>query len=982
MKTNDRGQLLSSSAPFWRLLRNGVAVLPLALTLAPLPSAAQETAAAADEESEEAEDEIVVTGTSIRGVAPVGGNVVTVDAEAIEASGASSASEVLGLIPQVGGAFFNGVATASPGQIGASFGNNDDTARPTLRGAQAGSSGNTTLLLIDGNRASGVGTNRNAGNPDSVPPALLERVEVSLDGGSAIYGSDAIAGVINFVTRRRFEGLDVSLRGGSAEDYSSWDGNVVFGDTWGPAAAFVSVSYAENDPLFFGDRDWYRQVNDTTGAEIGLDCGTPNATGGNASAGNPRFYPALGGGLGPAFTLGSPIGSAPTGTPNTCSLGKGSTAVNAHERLGILTSFAFDFSDDIEFTVRARYSEDNATATQPPELFAGATIRNNNPYWRALPVPDNTLTQYNVRGHWGALTGPNERTTEQRQWGATADLKWDVNENWQLRLTGVYDESESGFRVPQINPTAAGYQGTTTTPCHLASVAWTTTPNATTLAAAQAACFNPFDLGASNPALLTAALDRIYVGGSKDRIYQFRAVADGALFTLPGGDVKVAAGYEYFTDETANGQFVGSRSGAAPVFAPPAELTANSFFGEIIVPVVGPDNNVPLVHSLRLSASARTDDYNTVGSTTNPRYGMTYEPFEWWTFRASYGESFRAPTTLNIIGSRLSGTSIGQNTVAGTFGLDFSGALQRSDPANPPDADDTIWLFLQGTQPGLTPELGENWSYGTEIRPIDGLTLSLTYYENVLTDSFFSPSFASFFNRPTASDPPGTSYVIPGISELATIHAPGGAFTAADIAAFISQAGVNTTTTALANPSTVYGVYDLRFTNLSQQNLEGLDYSARYEFGTGFGSMYFSLGGTYEINNTIVTFPGAAPTDRRDQSVSRMVGEVGFDAGPWRGQATAFHTQGYKIPLATATLNQDNIDAYTTLNTYLSYTLPDAMTLGERTEVSLTIQNLLDQDLPNAYSTNTSTSGGVPTSGGVSGRDIGRFIQLGVRARF
>jgi iron complex outermembrane receptor protein len=141
--------------------------------------------AAVDERREDPKD-IVVTGTSLRGVAPTGSNVVTVTERDIQASGASSANQLLAQIPQLGGNYFNNIP-----QLEGSAQGGLDVNRPNARGVPQSNldTGVSTLVLVNGQRQSGGGIRNVGTDPDGIPVALLQRVELNTDGGSSVYGS-------------------------------------------------------------------------------------------------------------------------------------------------------------------------------------------------------------------------------------------------------------------------------------------------------------------------------------------------------------------------------------------------------------------------------------------------------------------------------------------------------------------------------------------------------------------------------------------------------------------------------------------------------------------------------------------------------------------------------------------------------------------------------------------------------------------------
>ncbi len=219
------------SAFGFRSLRLGVSIATLTSGLAwaglaqaqttPLPAVQADTVSgqsldpeASDVPAEEAD--IVVTGTLLRGVAPTGTNVVSVTRDDVLVSGAASSNDLLASIPQVGN--FGTVPVGS-----ASFA--IPVVRPNIR--NLGSSGGvTTLVLVNGHRMVGAGVLQTTFDPSAIPPDIIERVEVVPDGGSAIYGSDAIGGVINFITRKRFNGVGASARYSFGDDYQGVDGNL------------------------------------------------------------------------------------------------------------------------------------------------------------------------------------------------------------------------------------------------------------------------------------------------------------------------------------------------------------------------------------------------------------------------------------------------------------------------------------------------------------------------------------------------------------------------------------------------------------------------------------------------------------------------------------------------------------------------------------------------------------------------------------
>ena len=269
-----------------RAASGGAFVIEAMATPAPRPLQTSEVAPAAVEEASAepaGEGEVVVTGTLLRGVAPTGTNVVSVKREQIIASGATSANDLLASIPQVGN--FNTVPSGS-GDMSIPI------VRPNIRNLGA-SGGTTTLVLMNGRRLVGAGVLQTSVDPSIVPPDLIDRVEVVPDGGSAIYGSDAIGGVINFITRKRFDGVGANARYGFADDYKTVDGNITVGKDWGSGSIFASYSYAWHDNILGIDRDYVRADHTARGGQDfrATTCSPGNFTVGGISHAAPGLTP-------------------------------------------------------------------------------------------------------------------------------------------------------------------------------------------------------------------------------------------------------------------------------------------------------------------------------------------------------------------------------------------------------------------------------------------------------------------------------------------------------------------------------------------------------------------------------------------------------------------------------------------------------------------------------------------------------------------
>ena len=182
-----------------------------------IPSYAQDNSAAAAADIET----VVVTGTSIRGVAPVGSNLITVGQEEIAKTGAQNVQQLLANVPAVTG--------MGNGGEGGSIHNN--YYQPSIHQLGASAS-NATLVLLDGHRPPTGGTNHSTADPNIVPSNMIERVEVIANGASATYGSDAVAGVVNIITRKRFDGVQLSAEAQLLHGTTNQNFGVLAGNSW------------------------------------------------------------------------------------------------------------------------------------------------------------------------------------------------------------------------------------------------------------------------------------------------------------------------------------------------------------------------------------------------------------------------------------------------------------------------------------------------------------------------------------------------------------------------------------------------------------------------------------------------------------------------------------------------------------------------------------------------------------------------------
>jgi iron complex outermembrane recepter protein len=912
MRKTNRGQSARNQ------LTRSASLLAFTVAAACLPGVALAQDATDEDEASDNNDDIVVTGTLIRGSAPVGANAITLGDEALERTGAVTANDLLATVPQVSN-YFNNVPTADL----AIAVNQIQIARPNLRNispSNASSSG--TLILVDGHRISSVGVNQASIDPDLIPTAAIERVEVVTEGGSATYGADAVAGVINFISRRRFDGVEVRGSYGFADNYYSWDASAIAGHDWESGSAYIAYSYSRNDALFGRDRDFIRDVNYASQPYLGRgrECVAPNL------AINTTIF---------GFTVSSVNYAAPGFAPNSfnaCDDSDNSAIIPEAERHGAIASLHQQLDDTASIDIRAYWGRRETTALSEPT--GNVVLRPTNPNFvlpagvapATPPFSQAVVASFSFAPLLGIDFASAGTTIE--QFGIAAGATQELGGSWQLRLLFNYGNSNSRFSLTQPN---------------------TARLNAAGAASTAATAINPFNIATTNRALVLDIWDNVIAGQARDDLVNTRAIVQGNLFELPSGPVAVAFGVEHASDTLRLRRGSDIRVGAINnVPYSRYSRTVNSAFAELQVPLFG-SADAPLV---RLSASGRYDDYSDFGDTFNPRFGITIEPTDWLTLRGNWGTSFTAPTPIDQLGS--------QNNQISSFPI-----VAFTRPGDTP-LPGSITVAVQGSQPNLQPQEAETWSVGFEIEPpfISGLRLSASYYDVVFENILRTPTpnvgiFTDFPDNITTS--------VAGL-------------TAAQLRAFavLAPNGPSVIEPLIAAGTRVYETVDFRVGNFGILEVRGIDFGANFRTETGFGGVDFGVNGNYLLDRVGRNSPTAAIRDELlfDNRKLTVQSSIGADVGNFRAQATWNYNQGYDIAATTSVPVQTRVGSFSTVNLFFRYELPAESGVLNGLSFTLNVNNVFDEDPPVLLRNNPNEFGYA------NGFTVGRFIQFGVTKRF
>jgi iron complex outermembrane receptor protein len=866
--------------------------------------------------------EIIVTGTSIRGVAPVGSEVITFSAHDIVTTSASTTTDILRKMPALSGLNASPPIRADP---------LDSINLPSIHGLPGNG---LVLVLFDGYRAVGSGIIANSPDPSSLPASVLERVEVVPDGSSALYGSDAVTGVINLVLRRNFEGLDINGRYGSANPYNRSDASVTWGHVWDGGHFMAAYQYSDNSKLSGSARSRFYGINQTNRTQAD---GTPGTDWRDTGCDPGTIY------VGPN-KVSYPLPLGAPGAPTKCDYTGDNSLIPQETRNNVVVAAHQDINDRLELWGESFWALHTAQKDTMQGDAVNFTIPNTNPYFR-LP------TEFTAAGGYTgpAITSvgfdfsprnligrPLHDDLSYRTLSARGGLTWKMANAWQGKFVlnwGKEDDSFTGEKTNFANYTAA--------------------LNGTTLATA----FNPF--GPQTSQVITSLQDHLrddYL--TTNRFSEGLVAFDGPLFHMPGGEAKLAVGGAYRQEKYAGLATSGTATLRSTVNNASNERTVSSEYVELYLPLVGADNEVPGIHRLELSLAGRHDDYNDFGTTTNPKYGLTWSPVNGLTFRGNYSTSFHAP-------------NLADDTVPSIDSHAQAFCCIFPPPTSPPGSPGLFTILLNGGSQGLRPETAKNYSFGFDVAPpaLAGFKFGAGYFSTKFKDQI------GFL-------PPQYLYSGGAASKFYTVNP-----TLAQVQAFI--AGYPLQISSINGGALPGLLLDIRRSNIGAVNFAGIDFNISYSMRVRGGDLSLGLNGTRLTKYETQAVEGAGPF------VSELGTGQGLAVHPVKWQSRANIGWSDELLDFAAYLNYTGeyqfyannalhpVRAYTPVDVHLGVTPYRGQEKSgwKSLQITLDIDNLFNEDPPYVNE-------GVPGDNAGNGYDkraanpIGRLVTLGLRTHF
>ncbi len=972
-------------------LRSSMAALAIAAAGVSSAALAQTaTVASADEADAPAEAEIVVTGSSLKGVAPVGSNLTTVGREQLEDLGVQTVQQVLKTVPSI-------VGSNTAGQGG--FGSFDGagTNAPTIHSLGASAS-NSTLILLNGHRLPVGGVNHVLADPNIVSPMGLERVEVLADGASSVYGSDAVAGVVNFITRRNVNGFEFNAQKGFGKNYSTFNAGAVAGKTWDTGSAFISYNYSNRSNLAAGDRAFTvadHRAQGGTNRQTLTSCSPATIT----TGGLVYFSP---------YAAGTGVTAAQAAidaaSKASCDVRALWDIVPSEVRHNAMVSLQQEVGDSLKLTADAIYSNrrtsQNVTRGQLTGTIygSGAPVGNsNNPFFVAPAGTGATSETINFDADTLLGAGAHIDGTAETLYGRL-DADYAITDAVNLNLGMVYGRDRS--RVANIGQLCGSCANLALNGKQSASLGGVPTTVNLVLTAANA--LDPFG-GSTSAATKAYLTDSYQFTQSIQRLTNFYGKIDGDLFDLPGGAAKLAVGGEYtryaLSQDKVSPTNLGPSSTNSAFLHLDYKRTVSSAYGELYLPIVGPDQDIPGVYKFDLNLSGRIDHYSDFGTTKNPKIAANWEMVEGVKVRGNWGRSFVAPALTsrgaNQYGQTAESTFGNASPGLASFTVPYasfpSAALIPTCPALPATsctfATATVaGASIAGGNANLKPQRGTAWSVGVDITPptIQGLKVSLTYWNNKLRGGITAPA-------------PSLAIASSDLASLLQIY-PAGA-TAAQLAA----AGAGLPAGAALPTTPVYFIYNFQQNNVVNLNVAGFDFDANYRYDAGNAGK-FNMGFGFTKKTKFEAFNGAGGVKFNALGAAgifttfqaiRLEGRanLGWQYDDINANIFVSHTGGYwDRGLGGTDLSQNPVirtngvvtggglwvKSFTSVDLNLSYKLKGVGFLNEA-QLFVDATNLFDKapSFANTYSIN-----GGSGYDNLNANPIGRVITVGIRTKF
>lgn len=843
-------------------------------------------------------EQVLVLGTYFRGMAPVGAQAITIRRSDINRTGYATVQDVVRALPQN----FGG-GPSEDTTLGYEAGTNSSRGTAlNLRGLGA----SATLVLLNGRRLAPGGTEGAFVDVSDIPLSAIEQIDILPDGGSALYGSDSVGGVVNFTLRENYVGRETQLRAGAVTSgaLDEYQFSQLVGTRWENGNGLLALEYYDRGRLPADDRpQMASDLRPFGGDNFDTERGNP----GTIIIGSQRW--AIPRGQDGRSLTASDLTA---GTANLHNRQEGRDVLSEQERLSILGTLRHAPTErlklfgDVLLVEREIHAFESATATD-------LLVPSSNPFYvNPMGGSSPVAIAYGFGDDLGPRTTTNRVRTANGALGATLD----VGAGWRIAAHGSYAfRSEDGRIGGLFDPIALD-----------AALA---DPDPGT-------AFNAFGDGShTNPATLVAIRAQAPFA-LESSVQSANAVADGPLVSLSAGAAKFAIGAEYRRESFDWSSRTVSQ--ADPVGKISARLGGRSrdvsaAFGEVLVPLFGPRNRRPALEDLRLSVSGRYEKYDEFGSVWTPKIGVAWSPTPDFSLRGTRSRSFRAPNLFRLDESANSSVIIPLMDPLSVDGV--SSAL--------------LWI---GGNASLQEERATAWTAGIDITPsaLPSLSVSATYFSigfqnqirrvEVTPGFLFSSEYQDAVDRAPSSDQRET---------------------VCTRSRFIGDPR-----NCLGAPIDV--LIDARTTNIASARVRGVDLLSSYSLDSALGSFGFGVNASYLLEYSQAERTETQLIDLLDTGqhplALRLRGSLSWDRGGVGAAAFVNYSDDYEDNLSVPIRR---IGSWTTIDLQLSYAIAGNAAGGATgTRFSLTVRNLFDEGAP--FVNNPSGLGYDPENADLLGR--------------
>ncbi|MDZ7684744.1 MAG: TonB-dependent receptor [Gammaproteobacteria bacterium] len=870
-------------------------------------------------------EEVVVTGTYIRGAstdAPV--PVSVIGRGDIEEMGAPTVTDLVNDLPWASGNENRSNALGAQN-------NNTGAAMINLRGLGLGS----TLTLFNGKRMTSQATATSDGSKfvdiNYMPSIMLDRIEILKDGAAALYGSDAVAGVVNLMPRSMFTGFETQLNfrnRASGADQKNWDISAIWGTATTNMNLVIAAAYSEVGKL----------------REDQLDFTTPQMDanrGVSSLAGPGSFIPTpdvsdpaqLGAFMNLPNVIGAPfISGMPINDPNCEATGgiefnvAGTTAdlglPDAYGRCGYTFVRHYNVADDQQ-KINV-YSNLNYHLNDRHEFYADLGYYNNDvdeignspsfPVLKFVTVPgSHPDNMYGMDGIFlGRPFGQNFPTSfgyrEYETWRTVGGFRGDINLNWDYDVSLSYSTNNVDDRTPTVyqqrfDDAMNGLGGPNCDPA-------SGTPGA-------GSCyyFNPFGTRFSsspNREDVEDHLRGINAVDATSELFVLDAVFTGDLWEMKHGPVQSAFGFQYREDTLEVDRDEDSVVPGTWIFVG----GGNEYDESQDVYAVFGELSMPLAMNVDMQLAARYEDYGSgIGNTFDPKIAVRWDFNHMVTLRASASTTFRAPTLNQRFSTGTALVSLVDGGSAGYKAVDATG------------------------DPSLEPESANSYNIGLLFNPTPDISASIDYWRLDFTDIIGTESAQARVN-------------------IENINCPGLTPDCRDPKIIRNPIGNEDPNDNLEHSGEITRVIS-QYINAPAVDTDGVDVDVTWNIPTReLGNFQLKLQGMYQFNYTISgilgvqdgqvgTFEVEAVGSRNEQNFARPLPEwkanlsVGWVMGNHAATAIVRHITDYEDDKTVDRTFNDVVDAQTTLDLHYTYSFADSPT-----SLSLGLLNATDEDPP------------------------------------